>query len=94
VQSSTYAAEFGRAPGGQFSFVTRSGTNDFHGTAFDYLRNNFFDANDWFNNSLGQPISALRQNDFGGTLGGTVLIPGLYHGGTRPLLCFLRRIAS
>jgi hypothetical protein len=80
VQSSTYSAEYGRVPGGQFSFVTRSGTNDLHGTAFDYLRNDFFDANDWFNNRVGQPISPLRQNDFGGTLGGPILIPGLYNG--------------
>ncbi len=80
VQGSSYSAEFGRGPGGQFSLVTRSGTNDFHGTAFDYLRNGFFDANDWFNDSLGVPKSALRQNDFGGTLGGPILIPHLYDG--------------
>src|SRR5260370_14980981 len=49
VQSSTYSAEYGRNPGGQFSFATRSGTNQWHSTAFDYLRNNYFDANDWFN---------------------------------------------
>lgn len=80
VQSSTYSAELGGAPGGQFSLVTRSGTNEFHGTLYEYLRNNYFDANDWFNNRLGKPASALRQNDFGGTFGGPVLIPYLYHG--------------
>jgi len=80
VESSTYSAEFGRNPGGQFSFVTRSGTNQWHGTGFDYLRNNVFDANDWFNNYFGLPVSAERQNDFGGTLGGPVEIPGLYDG--------------
>lgn len=73
VQSSTYSAEFGRGPGGQFSLLTRSGSSRYHGTAFDYLRNNFFDANDWFNNHYGKPIQALRQNDFGGTLGGPIL---------------------
>jgi hypothetical protein len=80
VQSSSYSAEYGRSPGGQFSFATRSGTNSLHGTAFDYLRNNFFDANDWFNDYYGKQISALRQNDFGGTLGGPITIPGLYNG--------------
>jgi hypothetical protein len=80
VLSSTYSAEFGRTPGGQFSLVTRSGTNDFHGTAFDYLRNGVFDASDWFNNALGVANSPLRQNDFGGTLGGPVRIPHLYDG--------------
>ena len=83
VQSSTYSAQYGRSPGGQFSLVTRSGANFFHGSAFDYLRNNFFDANDWFNNYYGTPIPALRQNDFGGTLGGPAWIPGLYKGTDR-----------
>lgn len=78
VSSSTYSSEFGRAPGGQFSLATRSGTNDFHGTAYDYLRNNIFDANDWFNKYYGRPQTALRQNDFGGTFGGPMRIPELF----------------
>jgi hypothetical protein len=80
VQSSTYSAQFGRNPGGQFSFVTRSGTNDLHGTAFDYLRNNSFDANNWFNDYYHIAEPALRQNDFGGTLGGPVVLPHFYDG--------------
>jgi Carboxypeptidase regulatory-like domain/TonB dependent receptor-like, beta-barrel len=76
VLSSTYSAEYGRSPGGQFNLLTRSGTDHFHGSAFDYLRNNFFDANDWFNDHYGAKISALRQNDFGGTLGGPMALPG------------------
>jgi hypothetical protein len=80
VQSSTYSAAYGRSPGGQFSLVTRSGTNIIHGSAFDYLRNNFFDANDWFNDHYGKPTPGLRQNDFGGTVGGPILIPGVYDG--------------
>lgn len=83
VQSSTYSAEYGRSPGGQFSLVTRSGTNTLHGSLFDYLRNNFFDANDWFNDEYGKPTPALRQNDFGGTVGGPVWIPGIYDGKNR-----------
>jgi len=88
VQSSTYSAEYGRAPGGQFSFVTRSGTNDLHGTLFDYFRNDVFDANDWFNDFLGKPISALRQNDFGGTLGGPIRVPHLYNGRDKTFFFF------
>ena len=80
VQSSTYSAEYGRTPGGQFSLVTRAGTNSFDGTVFDYLRNDFFDANDWFNDYYQEPKTALRQNDFGGTLGGPIEIPLLYNG--------------
>ncbi len=80
VASSSYSAEYGLSPGGQFSFATRSGTNELHGTVFDYLRNDYFDANDWFNDNLGLAASAKRQNDFGGTVGGPVFIPRLYNG--------------
>src|SRR5437763_6765777 len=85
VQSSTYAAEYGRNPGGQLAFETKSGTNQWHGTGYDYLRNDFFDATDYFTNYLRaiQPTltkGALRQNDFGGTFGGPVRIPHLYDG--------------
>ena len=76
VQTSTYAPEFGRTPGGQISIVTRSGANSFHGTAFDYLRNDLFDASNWFNgftNSPALPKAKERQNDFGGTFSGPIL---------------------
>ncbi len=76
IQTSTYAPEFGRTPGGQISIVTRSGTNQFHGTLFDYLRNDVLDASNWFNGYINNPPLAKakeRQNDFGGTLGGPIL---------------------
>src|SRR5208282_3614802 len=73
IQTSTYAPEFGRTPGAQISIVTRSGTNRFHGTAFDYLRNDILDANDWFADHYGLPKPEERQNDFGGTLGGPIV---------------------
>ena len=75
IQTSTYAPEFGRTPGGQISIVTRSGTNQFHGTAFDYLRNDKFDASNWFNgftNNPPLPKAEERQNDFGGTFSGPI----------------------
>jgi hypothetical protein len=73
VLTSSYSAEFGRVPGGQISIITRSGTNKFTGNVFDYLRNDAFDANDWFANHENLPRSALRQNDFGGVLGGPIV---------------------
>lgn len=78
VQTSSFAAEYGRAPGGQVAIETRSGANSFHGSAFDYLRNNALDANDWFyDQAVAQgtmiPNPALRQNDFGGTFGGPIV---------------------
>src|SRR6185312_4577631 len=75
IQTSTYAPEYGRTPGGQIAIVTRSGTNQFHGTAFDYLRNDALDANNWFNgftNNPPLPKAKERQNDFGGTVGGPI----------------------
>jgi carboxypeptidase family protein/TonB-dependent receptor-like protein len=73
LQTSTYPAELGRAAGGQLQIVTRSGTNVFHGSLFDYVRNDVFDANDWFANANGLPTAPLRQNDFGGVFGGPIL---------------------
>src|SRR6185312_4521657 len=70
IQTSTIAPEFGRTPGAQIFISTRSGTNQFHGTAFDYVRNDFLDANDWFANSVGLAKPRERQNDFGGTFAG------------------------
>jgi hypothetical protein len=72
VQTSSYAPEFGRTPGAQISVVTKSGANQFHGTAFDYLRNDIFDARNYFDVPP-LPKPPLRQNDFGGTLGGPIL---------------------
>src|SRR5207245_11212784 len=79
-QGSTDSDTFGRNPGGQYAFITKSGANQLHGTAYDYVRNGFFDAQDWFNDYFQLPEPAIRQNDFGGTLGGPVKIPGLYNG--------------
>jgi hypothetical protein len=76
IQTSTYAPEYGRTPGGQISIVTRSGANQFHGTVFDYLRNDVFDAGDWFNGYTNNPPLAKakeRQNDFGGTFSGPII---------------------
>ena len=73
VQTSSFAPEFGRTPGGQISIVTRSGSNQFHGTAFEYFRNSVLDANDWFSNRNHLPKPEERQNDFGGVFGGPIL---------------------
>jgi hypothetical protein len=73
VQTSTFAPEFGRTPGGQISIVTRSGTNAYHGTLFDYLRNDALDANDWFGDANLLPKPQERQNDFGGTFNGPIV---------------------
>src|SRR5258705_1848654 len=73
IQTSSFAPEFGRTPGGQISIVTRSGTNRFHGTLFEYFRNDVLDARDWFVNFNRLAKPAERQNDFGGVFGGPVV---------------------
>ncbi len=73
IQTSTFAPEFGRTPGAQISIVTRSGANEFHGTAFDYFRNDALDANNWFADENHLPKPAERQNDFGGVFGGPIV---------------------
>jgi len=73
VLTSSFAPEFGRTPGAQVSIVTRSGTNAFHGTVFEYFRNDVLDARDWFVNSNHLAKPKLRQNDFGGVLGGPII---------------------
>lgn len=73
VHTSSYAAEFGRSPGAQVSLVTRSGTNQFTGRAFDYYRNDAMDAGDWFRNAQSLDKLPLRQHQFGGVAGGPVV---------------------
>ncbi len=73
VQTSSFAPEFGRTPGGQILIATRSGTNNFHGTLFEYFRNSVLDSNDWFANHNGLAKPQERQNDFGGVFGGPIV---------------------
>ena len=86
--TSTYSAEYGRTPGGQFSLTTRSGTNEWHGSAFNYLRNDKLDAANWFDNAYGLPKQLTKQNDFGGTLGGPLFLPKVYDGKDRTFFFF------
>jgi hypothetical protein len=80
VDTNGFKAEFGHAGGGAFAFVSKSGTNQFHGNLYEFLRNDFFDANLWFNNAQNRKRPILRQHDFGGTVGGPVWIPKVYDG--------------
>src|SRR5829696_7394668 len=73
LMTSSYAPEFGRTPGAQVAIATRSGSNRLHGSAFEYFRGGALDANDWFANSRGLARPAIRQHDFGATLGGPVM---------------------
>jgi len=74
IETSSFAPEFGRSPGGQVILTTRSGTNEFHGAAFDYFRNTVMDANNWFSDAAVPeiPKAAEHHNDFGGVVGGPI----------------------
>lgn len=82
ILTSSYAPEFGRTPGGQVTLVTRSGSNRFTGSAFEYFRHEKMEANDWFARRNGLAKPPTRQHDFGGVLGGPVTLPG-YDGRNR-----------
>lgn len=87
VLSSTYSTEYGRSPGGQFTLLTRSGTNKVHGSLYNYVRTDSTDASDWFKKFTGASRStAYHQDDFGGALGAPVTIPRLYRGENRSFL--------
>jgi hypothetical protein len=75
ILSSNYSAEFGTTGGANVLAVTRSGTKDFHGSAYEFVRNDVFDARNFF----APDRSPLRYNNFGYTLGGPFYIPGVYN---------------
>jgi hypothetical protein len=83
-----YEAEYGRDAGGQINVVTKSGSNALHGDVYEFLRNDAFNANNYFNNLAGVPRPLLRYNDFGGTVGGPVVIPHLYNGKDKTFFFF------
>jgi len=72
VQQSNFSAEFGFSGASVVNMVTRSGSNSFHGSGYDFIRDQKFDANNWFNNFYGIPIAPLRRNNYGGTIGGPI----------------------
>src|SRR6267378_2360656 len=80
VVHGVYDAESGRSAGGQVNVITRSGTRDIHGGLYEFFRNNILNANSFFNNRSIPVVKRppLRYNDFGGTVGGPVYIPGIY----------------
>ncbi|HXQ26756.1 MAG TPA: TonB-dependent receptor [Candidatus Acidoferrales bacterium] len=83
ILESNYSAEYGRNGGGIISEVTKSGTNQWHGSAYDYLRNGDLNSNSFFNKINGLPRDTLRRNQYGGSLGGPITIPHLISGKDR-----------
>ena len=96
ILTSTYSAEWGRSGGGVVNVVTRGGGKSFHGSAYEFFRNDYLNANTFFNNragrnALGNPIAAvprLRYNNFGYTFGGPFYIPDWYNTGKKKTFFF------
>jgi hypothetical protein len=79
VQTSNYSAVYGRNGSGNIEVITKSGTKSFHGDAYEFLKNDAFNANDFFDNAAGNPRPSDKKHDFGYTIGGPVFIPGHYN---------------
>ncbi len=78
-----YTAEYGRNGGGTISEVIKSGTNTLHGSLYDFMRNDAFNASDFFDNAQGNPRPVLKRHQFGGTVGGPITVPGVMSGKDR-----------
>ncbi len=88
VETDNYSAEFGRSGSGVINLVYKSGTNQLHGSAFDFLRNSDMDANGFFSNRNGVPLPSFKRNQFGGAISGPVYVPKLYNGRNRTFFLF------
>ncbi len=73
VQAQSFDAQFGRTSGGIVNLVTKSGTSDYHGVAYDFERHSVLDANNWFNNRSGRPLPSFQRHQFGGNVGGPII---------------------
>ncbi len=88
VDTNGFKAEYGHAGGGAFAFVSKSGTNQFHGNLYEFLRNDYLDAAGFFDNANNKRKPVLKQHDFGGTFGGPVWIPKVYNGKNKTFFFF------
>lgn len=89
ILTSSYQAEYGRAVGAQVQVVTKSGTQKFSGSGYWYGRRSDWNSNTWINNRAGTPLAKSERNDYGGTLGGPVYIPGLMDPDQKKIFFFL-----
>jgi len=88
VQQNNFSAEIGFSGNTVLNVVLRSGTNQLHGSLYEFVRNQALDANNWFNNQAGVDLPARRYNQFGGTVGGPIIIPHLYNGKDKTFFFF------
>jgi hypothetical protein len=87
VQTSNFSAEYGKSSA-VINTTLKSGSNNLHGVAYDYVQNNILNANDFFSNLAGLPKGVVRYNDFGATIGGPVVLPHIYNGRDKTFFFF------
>jgi Carboxypeptidase regulatory-like domain/TonB dependent receptor len=88
VQTNSYSAEFGRSGSGIINLIFKSGTNQLHGSLYEFLRNSDLDANGFFSNKNGVPLPNFKRNQFGGSVGGPVELPKIYKGRDKTFFFF------
>ncbi len=88
METENYSAEFGRSGSGIVNIILKSGTNQFHGSAYEFLRNSALDANNYFSNLHGTPIPSFKRSQFGASIGGPVTIPKVYNGKDKTFFFF------
>ena len=91
ILTSSYDAQYGRSGSGSIEAVTKSGTNHLHGDAFEYLRNQMFNARNYFD-LPNDAIGAYKKHDFGGTIGGPIVIPHIYNGHDKSFFFFSEEV--
>ena len=87
ILTNSFPAEYGRSGGGVVIMVTKSGTNTLHGSGFEFFRNSVLDANNFFANRSGLPLASFKRNQFGGSIGGPVVLPR-YNGRSKTFFFF------
>ncbi len=88
VQTNVTSAEYGQGAGANVNVAIKSGTNQIHGSAFEFVRNSSLDANDWFRNYANLPKPQYQRNQYGGVIGGPLVIPKVYDGRDRTFWLF------
>ncbi len=88
VITNNFSAEYGRSGGGILTAAGRSGTNELHGSAYEFFRNNVLNANGWTNNRNGLPLNPVRHNEYGFAVGGPTYLPHVYNGKNRTFFFF------
>ena len=89
ILTANYQAQYGKTAGSNINIVTKNGTSHFHGTAYEYFRNEDLNANSWFNNYTGAPRARYRYNTIGGTIGGPIFWPGKFDSQKNKLFFFV-----